>query len=392
MYTQTYDTTVNEEKRQCLSNATNSYYSQTIPQFVTVGLVTSPKAGGDAYFKNGVFRGYKDENNKEIDGIIHVYLEEGMDVHDISQALKGCLRPNQYIQNLIISGHGNWNKMALSTKPICSNSVKITVVDIDDEESKEFFETIATMMGKVKELGLSIPQTIILESCFTNSHVHKGMQSRMNFRDVLASYVDSNVSIYAANAPTYSGHEKYQKLPNGTLSVIYKKEPGVIAVTPNSSAYYTLNNGHFEYNKGTNIFENSSSTEWYSIFAVARESANAFISLIGYDDTSIQRIEYYNAIIRKLASDRHAIRKLQKKSLEKNDIFGANKLGKMREYYRHLYRWCGDNIKNGNRPIPEVIEELRYRLYAVSSFLSLDSVEEVETRVNDEINKAQILF
>lgn len=390
MYTQTYDTTVNEGKRQCLSNATKSYCSQTIPQLVTVALVTSPGAGGDAFFENGKFRGYKDKEDREIDGIIYVYLREGMDIHDISQALRDSLKPNQYIQNLIISGHGNWNKMALSTKQNDSNK-KITV-DIENEDSKEFFETIASLMGEIKELGLSIHQTIILESCFTNSHVHKGMQSRMNFRDVLASHVDSNVSIYAANAPTYSGHEKYERLSDGTIAPIYKKERGVIDDIPNFSAYYTLKNGHFEYNKGTNSYENNSSTEWYSIFAVSRETANAFASLIGYDDSSIKRIEYYNAIVRKLAADRHTIRKLQDKLLNEKDKEGANKVRKMRTYYRHLYRWCGENIKNGNRPIPEVIEELRYRLYAVSSFLSLDSVEEVETRVNDEINKAQILF
>lgn len=397
MCTLTYDTTVDKEKRQCLSNAAKFYCSQTIPRFVTVALVTSPGAGGTAYFSEGKFREYKDVNEKNIDDIIYVFISEEMDIHDISQALKNCLLPNEYIQTLIISGHGNWNKMALSTKPKNSNektSVEKIIVDIETDQYKELFETIAIMMGKVKELGFkhSFRQSIILDSCFTNSHVHKGLLSQVNFRDVLASYVDSNVSIYAANAPAFADYVKYKKAFDSTLEPVYETEPGVMADVPNFPSYFKLINGRFIYYEGTNHYRGGSCTSWLTFFAIPRESANLLASLFKYDESSIERIEYYNAVSETLSADMYFIKKLIEKHSNENNDIGLKKMTEMYEYYKYLEMWSEENIKYGNRPILEVIEELRNRLYAVMNFYIVDRIEYIDACVDDEIKKAHISF
>ncbi|MBP5455176.1 MAG: DUF4157 domain-containing protein [Paludibacteraceae bacterium] len=296
-------------------------------KLITVALVASPKAGGSEFFPNKdktspVFRGYMDENGNSINGIKYIFLEEGMTIQDISNELKGfkdSLGPNEYVQNLIISGHGEWFGIALSTLPgtkelesnagpclwalddaylnselECDKNKGFSAVDIRVKESDEFFKAVAYVM-KNENLNCMIPQSIILDSCSTNSHVYdekmKDEDKKSNFRDVLDFKLREKkvyATIYSGNAPMFAGKSRIKLHSDGTLELVYNSEfegeNGVVDTKENKSSYYTFDNGHFIEHEGTNIYKRENNTDPITSIFIIRETANTFSSLLKMKD------------------------------------------------------------------------------------------------------------
>ncbi len=369
----------------------NSDGSQDAPKFVTVALVTSPTAGGEAYFVNKKFRGYQGIPDNKIK---YIFLHDKMNIHEISQKLKYCLGPNEYAQNLIISGHGEWFGIALSTVRDPKPGSELTIIDIRDSKSKEFFETVAAMMKKVERLDYSIPQTIILESCATNSRLDAVQET--NFRDVLSSYVE-NVTIYANNSPSFGVCNAYAFLADGTISVgdfnpkiqggLCEFEKGVTSSKPHSSPYYTFSNGSFHFNPGDNYYQRSS--DWSTFPGIARETANAFFSLLKYKEMDIDRSKYRDAILYRLSDDITMLQEIYEEHENRGD--GRSfEVKLIEEYYDYLSNYSDYELANYDKSIDEVILSIIHRLYGIKElvrgFKHSETVD-VNKIANDEMHR-----
>lgn len=100
------------------------------------------------------------------------------------------------LQNLIIVGHGNWNGILL-------NKNLILAINPENKYYKgtiNFFKKIDETFTDGRRVNPQMEQSIYLDSCLTNSHVHDKYSSRLNFKETLEMYISGNVKILANSA------------------------------------------------------------------------------------------------------------------------------------------------------------------------------------------------
>ncbi|MBR4840001.1 MAG: DUF4157 domain-containing protein [Paludibacteraceae bacterium] len=397
-------------------------------KLITLALIASPKAGGKEFYGDSGFE-YKDENDNKINDFKCIFLDEGMSVSDIAKKLVSSVGKDEYVQNLIISGHGEWFGIALSTlegaysgpclwaknnssmKEVLKCDDKdakkegLSVVDIrNPEESKSFFNAVVTVMSKIKKLNRPIPQSIILNSCSTNSHVYdekmKDEDKKSNFRDVLDLKLREKkvyVTIYSGNAPMFAGKSRIKLHSDGTLELLYnreiKGENGVVDTQENKPSYYTIESSHFTEHEGTNIYKRENNTNSVTSIFIIRETANAFHSLLDIKEAldAIDAGGDYEKIeeLRGMMTKRMELDILHLKQWEEFDW-----VKKMAEHYALLKNEWSNNMNKEIvcRPsLFELINGLYFQLIWMKLYQYYDSHAEVKEFLDNQRNLLSIM-
>lgn len=183
---------------------------------ITIAFIISNDADGGGAFSS-IDEGWSPKNDGSGDGILNNLLAfQPSSIKECIEIIEKC-KSYGPLQNVIISGHGNWDSIMLT------NDVEFTI----DPNNKDFLDTM-NFFAKVNEsltdariVNPEIKQSIYLDACLTNSHVHTEEMSRMNFKEVFQGRIDGNVSFIADSASA-----GYQNVDNadGSLSVKDKDE------------------------------------------------------------------------------------------------------------------------------------------------------------------------
>lgn len=178
---------------------------------ITVAIVLSSSAD-----HNGAFAG--EFSAKRIGGIHNLVGIHGRTVGECERLLiqTAAIGP---LQNLIIAGHGNWNKIKLSDTEF------FTIESEKSASTISFFKTVDGLMAYARDLIPGLQQSIYLDACLTNSHRHEGM-SRMNFKEVFESHISGKVKFYANSAS--SGYQIFALNSMGQMTVQDSFDPTIL--------------------------------------------------------------------------------------------------------------------------------------------------------------------
>ena len=161
-----------------------------------------------------------DDHNKAYKGVNYNTIWENNDYFFILQGLNSLseyeskmeLLVKLYgpLQNLIISGHGNWNSITLG---------KGIGLKVNDSKTDTFFHTVNQLMddGRKEIKSLRHKQAIYLDACSTNSVPDIANRKKKNFAKTLQEKVGGTIKIYANSAGSDS--QDVSMLSNGMIDV-----------------------------------------------------------------------------------------------------------------------------------------------------------------------------
>ena len=153
------------------------------------------------------------------------------------------------LQNLIISGHGNWDGIMISSDDTMVFDENGDLIEFNREytidESKSayqptirFFKIVNELMNDAVALNPNLKgkQSIYLDSCLTNSHVYGNGMCRMSFKDVFSSYVSSDIT-FIANSASADDQDVYYNKDEGAIYVEDVEDPTIMDVEYNGNEH-----------------------------------------------------------------------------------------------------------------------------------------------------------
>ena len=197
-------------RHTAIGNATEKNLHSYHPEGITVQFILSNEDD-----KGGVFIDIDKTFNIK-DRLYAFHPSSAEEMINILEAIK-MYGP---LQNIIITGHGNWYIITMA------GSFKLSI----DPNDPNYIGTLMVFdkMNECLEYGRSVnpgmKQSVYLNACLTNSHVHDEYSSRMNFKDVLKSYIKGAVTIWA-NSSGVRGNQTVEYGSDGSLSVSDPADP-----------------------------------------------------------------------------------------------------------------------------------------------------------------------
>ena len=195
-------------RHTAIGNATKNNLNGYHPEGITVAFILS---NGDDH--NGAFS-IIDKRYHNIKDRLYAFHPSS--ANDIINILEVCKMYGP-LQNVIIAGHGEWDSIAMA------GSFELSI----DHNSPNYNGTIR-IFNKINEslaygrsLNPNLKQSIYLNACLTNSHVHDiyNGYSRMNFSEILRRHINGDVTIWANSASAVVGHLNYSSDGSGSLHV-----------------------------------------------------------------------------------------------------------------------------------------------------------------------------
>ena len=137
----------------------------------------------------------------------------------IEKLEKTCIKYGP-LKNLVLSGHGNWHGMKLSKEAILT----IDPEKGDVNKTYLFMRTVNDLMSQARSQYNIEHQTVYLNSCATDTHVHDNAMCRMSFAETFRSIVGSSVITIANRAESYKNNKITIDKDTDTLDVVSKNK------------------------------------------------------------------------------------------------------------------------------------------------------------------------
>ena len=203
-----------EENRQGIEEIKKYRYDMCNANGITVIICGSYDGDHNGAYKKITF-GEDLFKQKNVITIQSPYEE----VDEIETELKHIVDAYGPLRNLIIIGHGRWNRIKISE----NHNLTISKENKEDyKKSISFFKTVKKLMDDSRAIlsgsdsnQSSQIQSIYLLSCLTNSH----FEGEKNIAEEFSDIIGPNVKFYASKAEVEVRSQKTTVTEDGTLSI-----------------------------------------------------------------------------------------------------------------------------------------------------------------------------